>query len=271
MPIDGGSAREGRPLANVRPFVGRNRARGRPTQSLPASRRVARAHPGRVLRWHASSAQDAPDAAARGPAEPLVLSAERLSRCGAVRMRSTSTCPAAAAVLQGTDGLRAAQVVCRIVNVSNGGEPLYEVEVYAEGDVRDTSRPGTPRGQRPGALPRAGSEDAGLSARDGVEFACARRPATSRSCGARGFIRTAARGHRHAAAGPARSRRRDRSSRSRRPIFRRSSPSPRPQRRPASPRRGRMRPRPRVPTRPGPARARGARGPRSIPWSRRRR
>ena len=78
MPIDGGSAREGRPHGNARPFVGRNRARGRPTQSLPASRRVVRAHPVRV-RLACVVGQDAPDAATRGPAEPLVLSAERVS------------------------------------------------------------------------------------------------------------------------------------------------------------------------------------------------
>ena len=45
-----------------------------------------------------------------------------------------------ASALQGTEGLRAAQVVCRIVKVGGGGDPLYEVQVYAEGNVHDTSR-----------------------------------------------------------------------------------------------------------------------------------
>ena len=30
------------------------------------------------------------------------------------------------------------------MNLSQGGDPLYEVEIYAEGNVRDTSRRGAP-------------------------------------------------------------------------------------------------------------------------------
>ena len=93
----------------------------------------------------ASSAQDAPDPASRGPAEPLVLSARTISVWGGPDAQYVYL-SGAAAVLEGTDGMRATQAVCRIVNISNGGDPLYEVEVYAEGTVRDTSRPEAPLG-----------------------------------------------------------------------------------------------------------------------------
>ena len=116
--------------------------------------------------WHASSAQDAPDAATRGPAEPLVLSARSVTVWGGPDAQYVYL-SGAAAVLQGTDGLRAMQVVCRIVNVSNGGDPLYEVEVYAEGGVRDTSRPETSLDSR-GALFSAPEVKMQAYARDGV-------------------------------------------------------------------------------------------------------
>jgi hypothetical protein len=116
--------------------------------------------------WRTSAAQDAPDAANRGPAEPLALSARYVTVWGGPDAQYVYL-SGAAAVLQGTDGLRAAQGVCRIVNVSNGGDPLYEVEVYAEGGVSDTSRPQTPL-DRHRALFRAPEVKMQAYARDGV-------------------------------------------------------------------------------------------------------
>ncbi len=87
----------------------------------------------------ALAAQEPSDAAPRAPAEPLMLSADRVVGWSGPDAQylylSGST-----SVLQGTDGLRAAKAVCRIINVSEGADPLFEVEVYAEGNVRETSR-----------------------------------------------------------------------------------------------------------------------------------
>ena len=87
----------------------------------------------------ALAAQEATDAAPRDPGEPLVLSADRVWEWRGADGQYLYLSGHASA-LQGTDGLRAARAVCRIVNVSTGGDPLYEVEVYAEGDVRHTAR-----------------------------------------------------------------------------------------------------------------------------------
>jgi hypothetical protein len=70
-----------------------------------------------------ASAQVAPDAAALGPAEPLVLSAERVSAWSDADDRYLSL-SGKASVLQDTEGLRAARAVCRIVNLSKRGDPL---------------------------------------------------------------------------------------------------------------------------------------------------
>ena len=64
-----------------------------------------------------------------------------LTECGngAARLRNSFTCPAMPRRFRAPRAC-AASAVCRIVNVSAGGESLFEVEVYAEGDVRHTAR-----------------------------------------------------------------------------------------------------------------------------------
>ena len=101
-----------------------------------------------IAAWFAGVApgQDSPDplAGARSQNDPLVFSAERLWRwteadgCYYLYLSGNS------AALQGVDGVRARAVVAQIKTLSAGDEPLYRVEIYAEGDVQDTGKAGKP-------------------------------------------------------------------------------------------------------------------------------
>ncbi len=89
------------------------------------------------------AAQVAPEDTTRGPGEPLVLTAERIAAWRTEEAQYLYL-SGGASILQGTDGLRAAQAVCRIVKLQDAGASVYEADVYAEGNVRDTTRRGTP-------------------------------------------------------------------------------------------------------------------------------
>ncbi len=100
-----------------------------------------------IAAWFAGVAlgQDSPDpAVVRSQNDPLVFSAERLwhwneaDGCNYLYLSGNS------AALQGVDGVRAREVVARIKKLSTGDEPLYRVEIYAEGDVQDTGKAGKP-------------------------------------------------------------------------------------------------------------------------------
>jgi hypothetical protein len=92
--------------------------------------------------------QDAPDpSGASTPTDPVVFSAQQVWRwVGAdgyyLYMYGKS------AALQGVDGIRSREAIARIVQLAAGDDPLYQVEVYAEGEVRDSRHGGPP-------LPRA--------------------------------------------------------------------------------------------------------------------
>jgi hypothetical protein len=83
-------------------------------------------------------------AAARRPADPLVLAADQVARWNGAA-GSYIALSGDASVLQGADGLRARQAVARIVAIPDADGPLYQVEVYAEGEVRDSLQFGPPR------------------------------------------------------------------------------------------------------------------------------
>lgn len=95
----------------------------------------------------AVAAQDAPGADPRASTEPLELSAEQVWEWSGPDAQYLYLSGGAAALQGGTEGLRAKQVVCRIVNIGEGKEPIYEVEVYAEGDVRETAQEAGPFAQ----------------------------------------------------------------------------------------------------------------------------
>ncbi len=88
--------------------------------------------------------QDAPDPAGTStPTDPVMVSAQRVWRWAGpdgyyLYLHGES------AALQGVDGIRSREAVARIVPISGGDDPLYQVEVYAEGEVRDTRRGGPP-------------------------------------------------------------------------------------------------------------------------------
>ncbi len=88
----------------------------------------------------ALAAQGPSDAAWRAAAEPLVLSADRVVGWRGPDDAQYLYLSGSASVRQGTDVLLAAKAICRIVDVSEGRDHVFEVEVYAEGNVRDTAR-----------------------------------------------------------------------------------------------------------------------------------
>ncbi len=139
-PIDGGSAREGRLPGIASPFVGRNRARGRPTQSLPASRRVVRAHDRGLVRGLRARPGPTRSRRRRCAADPLALSAQRVYRWVGPDGYYYLYLSGKTSALQGVDGLRASKAVARIVPIAEGEEPLYQVDVFAEDDVPETRK-----------------------------------------------------------------------------------------------------------------------------------
>ncbi len=73
--------------------------------------------------------------------DPIVLSAERVSYWDEENRRWVLL-DGHAAAFQGPDGLRASHAVARIDTVHKGRSIVYRVEVYAEGEVQVTERPG---------------------------------------------------------------------------------------------------------------------------------
>ena len=77
------------------------------------------------------------------PTDPVVLSAQRVWRWGGPDGHYLYLYGESAA-LQGVEGIRSREAVARIVQLSAGDDPLYQVEIYAEGGVRETHDSGTP-------------------------------------------------------------------------------------------------------------------------------
>jgi hypothetical protein len=90
-------------------------------------------------------AQEGPDASpTRRAADPVDLAAHRIQawKSGDEQWVVLS---GEAAVLQEGEGLRADQAVIRVTPVTIGGTVSYQLEVYAEGEVRPTGKLGAPR------------------------------------------------------------------------------------------------------------------------------
>ena len=107
--------------------------------------------------------QDAPDpAGASTPTDPVVFSAQRVWRWAGADGHYLYLYGESAA-LQGVDGIRSREAVARIVPLAAGDDPLYQVEVYAEGAVRDTRRGGAATRTLPDGIPRLQGGDGRLS------------------------------------------------------------------------------------------------------------
>ncbi len=86
-------------------------------------------------------AQDNPDTAwSRSATDPLVLSAQRLWRWVGTDGYDYVYLAGKSCSLQGADGLRSSYAVVRIVPLSQGEQPRYQIDVFAEDDVPDAGR-----------------------------------------------------------------------------------------------------------------------------------
>ncbi|MEJ7639418.1 MAG: hypothetical protein WKF75_15940 [Singulisphaera sp.] len=89
--------------------------------------------------------QEGPDASpTRRAADPVDLAAHRIQAWNSGDQQWV-VLSGEAAVLQEGEGLRADQAVVRVTPVSIGGSTSYQLEVYAEGEVRPTGKLGAPR------------------------------------------------------------------------------------------------------------------------------
>ena len=91
-----------------------------------------------------ATAQDPTGTNPGAPADPLRLAADRITRWSDPEARYLFLTGSASA-FQGTEGLRATQILCRIVDINGAEGTTHEVEVYAEGNVRPTSSSDEPQ------------------------------------------------------------------------------------------------------------------------------
>src|SRR5262249_12114464 len=110
-------------------------------------------------------AREEPDAGpgTRGSADPIELSGRHIQYWAGNGDR-WAVLSGEAAVLQGTEGLRCRAAVVRIVEMGPDDARAYQVQVYAEGDVRLTSR----------AQPAGRAHRAVLTTRKGVKLSAYR-------------------------------------------------------------------------------------------------
>ena len=132
--LNRGLAREGRPQRNAWSYLGRNRARARPTQIPHADMPVVEPDFALGLPF-ASLAQEQAAPEMQVSADPIELAAQRVQvwETPGVKWAILS---GEAAVIQAGDGLRARAAVVRLTEVPLDDGKGYQAEIYAEGDVR---------------------------------------------------------------------------------------------------------------------------------------
>ena len=121
-------------------YLRRDRARGRPIQSLPASRRVVWAHSRGGDRARSAGTGRACRGRPAAPCGPRRIGGESGDPVASGR-RDLGAARGDASVLQPVEGVRAREAIVRITDASSGVEKIKQVEVYAEGDVRLSGAP----------------------------------------------------------------------------------------------------------------------------------